>query len=697
MSRSPRTTFKQDSLAEYRTAWQATTKLLREGNSFSGRERNCAFLNAQGQQFANVSSITGLDFDDDGRGLGITDWDQDGDLDIWFHNRTGPRLRFMRNQTISSERKSEQHFVAFRLQGTVSNRDAIGAQVSVFVEGNSKPLIRTLYAGDAFLSQSTKWLHFGIGKAQQIDRVVVRWPNGTTEQFLSVKIDTRYRIVEGSGRCTALPSRSSNLAVKSSPQPVFVPSGQTRAYFSNRLPLPILNYSTLENPTKVQTVSAIDQPSLIVLWASWCPNCVRELESLTNRAERIRELGLNVLALSLDGLDENHTTEPSDAKVLVERIGFPFDVGLISRESLSKLERLQDLQFNRMQPIAIPSSILVSRNGEMATSYRGELDWKTFEEDLRGLDASALVRRQKAVPFSGRWSSPPKQILLRAIAQNFQKYGYKDDYSRYLKLEAESLQRQRELSKTNAERQAFDLQFASANFNLGMSLVASGQASEAIEYFKQAVDAQPNHVDALTNLGVLLARRRQVESAIGLFERALKVDPHADKARINLAAALGASKRFDDAIKHYRFIVEKSPSNFTAQSRLARFLLETGQAAAAVPHLQNAVRLQKNDFASSISLAWLLATHPDNSIRNANNALELSNHLKESKVGNQAIVLDVLAAAQAENMEFDRAIETVQNAMKLLPSNHNLRAVMESRLNNYKTNQPFRDADGKYP
>ena len=140
MSRSPRTTNNAQSVDAYRTALQATSKLLREGNSLSGNESNCAFLNCRGAGFANVSAVTGLDFADDGRAVGITDWDHDGDLDIWLFNRTRPRLRLMRNQTIKNEESASASFVAFRLQGTISNRDAIGARIELRLKDRANQL-----------------------------------------------------------------------------------------------------------------------------------------------------------------------------------------------------------------------------------------------------------------------------------------------------------------------------------------------------------------------------------------------------------------------------------------------------------------------------------------------------------------------------------------------------------------------------
>jgi len=86
---SPPTEESDQGLKDYLSGWQTMYHLLRkEHHSWSGRERNCAFLNCGGSRFADVSAISGLDFADDGRALAVVDWDQDGNLDLWFHNRT---------------------------------------------------------------------------------------------------------------------------------------------------------------------------------------------------------------------------------------------------------------------------------------------------------------------------------------------------------------------------------------------------------------------------------------------------------------------------------------------------------------------------------------------------------------------------------------------------------------------------------
>ena len=181
MSRSPTEKSTSAEIFAYDKGWAAVNRLIRAGRSFSGRERNCCFLNVGQTRFANISSSVDLNLADDGRGLSATDWDWDGRVDFWVTNRNGPRVRFLKNEYASGF-----DFLALRLVGTQSNRDAIGARVQLFLEGQTQPLIRTVYTGVGYISQSTKWLHFGLGREATVARVVVRWPGGETETFRGI-------------------------------------------------------------------------------------------------------------------------------------------------------------------------------------------------------------------------------------------------------------------------------------------------------------------------------------------------------------------------------------------------------------------------------------------------------------------------------------------------------------------------------
>ena len=184
MSQSPTQYQSLGEDAEYMRKWDEMALLLAEGHSMSGRERDCCFLNIGKHPFANVSSVTALDFPDDSRGLGLVDWDHDGDQDLWMTCRTAPRVRLLRNDV--GNRQS--HFT-LKLEGRDCNRDAIGARIELELDGGvpsgpPRTLIRTVRAGEAFVSQHSKWIHFGLGQNPKIKRLRVRWPGRATQARL---------------------------------------------------------------------------------------------------------------------------------------------------------------------------------------------------------------------------------------------------------------------------------------------------------------------------------------------------------------------------------------------------------------------------------------------------------------------------------------------------------------------------------
>jgi tetratricopeptide (TPR) repeat protein/peroxiredoxin len=700
VSQSPTGPHDKKSVDRYRAAWQATMKLLREGGSLSGHERNCVFLNCQGPPFANVSAVTGLDFPDDGRGVALTDWDHDGDLDIWLSNRTGPRLRLMRNETISSTNKRPLtgNFVAFQLEGTASNRDAIGARVEVrLADQSAGKLVQTLYAGDAYLSQSSKWLHFGLGGKPQIAEVIVRWPHGSTEPFREIRPGRRYRLVEGSGKAVDVTKSRSALQLVPSTQPTLPPTLTARTFLSNRLPMPILRYRPFDEslPGEIETHH---RPLLVCLWASWCAPCAVELKEVADHAEELRDVGLEIVALSVDGMDQEQSTKPEDARRLLEKIHFPFPAGVATREMLEKWEIAEQIVFNRQSPLAVPISFLLDADGALAVIYRGPIDVPLLREDVRRLDTPRQERRDLAVPLAGRWSSPPRELLLRAVARIFEQSGYTEDYTRYLAMETDFIKQQRERATSDAQRREWDERYAAAHFNLGVAMASAGQSQEAMEQFQRVVEIQPDHFEAHVNLGALLARDGQIETAARTLRRAVELAPDSVPARMNLGTALGSQGEFDQAIDEFRQVLAARPANAQAHAQLAVCLLETGELREAAEHFEQAIGLNPRDIRSQLALAWLRATCPVESIRDAAEAVRLAEQLEKLSGGNDARVLDVLAAALAEHGNYPRARQSCAQALEQLgPDEQELRSAILGRQQGYEAGKPHRDSDGKYP
>ena len=151
------------------------------------------FLNAGKGKFRDVAAETGGAFDQPkvGRGLAYADFDRDGDLDLLLTTNNGPAYLY-RNDQLAGNRS-----IRFRLVGTKSNRDAIGAVVRVFSAGLNQ--LQMVKGGSSYLSQSELPVTFGLEKRDKIDRVVIDWPSGRTEEYKNLAAGRCYECTEGKG------------------------------------------------------------------------------------------------------------------------------------------------------------------------------------------------------------------------------------------------------------------------------------------------------------------------------------------------------------------------------------------------------------------------------------------------------------------------------------------------------------------
>ncbi len=151
------------------------------------------FLNQGGGTFRDVAPAVGSEFAQPrvGRGLAYGDFDRDGDLDLLVTTNNGP-ARLFRNDQLAGHRS-----IRLRLVGTKSNRDAIGASVQVVHGGVSQT--RLVKSGSSYLSQSELPVTFGLGRRDRVDRMIVTWPSGRTDEFKNVMAGKRYECVEGHG------------------------------------------------------------------------------------------------------------------------------------------------------------------------------------------------------------------------------------------------------------------------------------------------------------------------------------------------------------------------------------------------------------------------------------------------------------------------------------------------------------------
>jgi len=152
------------------------------------------YRNLRNSRFADVSERLGAPVTTPkaGRGAAFADFDNDGDVDVVVNNVHDTPDLFRLDQS------DGHHWLTLKLSGTRSNRSAIGALVRIVTKsGEQRQEVR---GGGSYYSQNDLRVHFGLGTASTVERVVVRWPNGAEEEWSRLAVDRAHTLTEGSGR-----------------------------------------------------------------------------------------------------------------------------------------------------------------------------------------------------------------------------------------------------------------------------------------------------------------------------------------------------------------------------------------------------------------------------------------------------------------------------------------------------------------
>ena len=122
------------------------------------------------------------------RGTSFADYDGDGDIDLFILNLNGPPA-LLRN-----DGDHDNHYLLVHTVGTKSNRDGIGARVIIHVGEQTQHA--EVQSGGSYLSHNDLRLHFGLGKAERVDRLEVRWPSGAVQVLRDIAADQVLTVVE---------------------------------------------------------------------------------------------------------------------------------------------------------------------------------------------------------------------------------------------------------------------------------------------------------------------------------------------------------------------------------------------------------------------------------------------------------------------------------------------------------------------
>jgi Flp pilus assembly protein TadD len=197
-------------------------------------------------------------------------------------------------------------------------------------------------------------------------------------------------------------------------------------------------------------------------------------------------------------------------------------------------------------------------------------------------------------------------------------------------------------------------------------------------------------VKALNDMGIVYKRQGQIDQAMKWYREALDVDPQSTEPRYNLALALAEQDRGEDAMAEYGQVLELDQTHVSAAHHLAMLLISRQSFAEAADVLAKAIHAT-NHPALVQRLSWLLATAPDANVRNGSRAVQLAEHLAQ-RIQSNPQVLDTLAAAYAETGQFARAVETASRAMQVASQQDmsELADEIESRRELYRAGHAFR-------
>jgi tetratricopeptide (TPR) repeat protein len=628
----------------YEHGWNAINELIRSDSSWGGYERNVLYLNNRDGTFREISGAMGLDFPEDSRSFVLADLDHDGRLELILKNRNAPQIRILRNVA-----KGIGHAIAFRLWGKASNRDAIGAAITVEAEGHRQT--KYLQAGSGFLAQHTKELFFGLGGTESHIRATVRWPGGLTQVFEDLPGDHRIEMVEGSSKVQIkpfAPSPDSATMTNHSNHSETLPS-TVETWLVEPVPAPEFSLPDLEGSLR-DLRSYRGSVVLLVFWSPAVRDSVVQVRDLEQHWPDLKQRGIQIVAINVDSVANSAVR----AAATNEKLSFPT---LLATEEVAGIYNIwYRYLFDRRRDLRIPASFLIDPAGMIIKVYQGTVPAKQIIPDVESRPKTGAERLQKALPFAGVLPEDGfrRNDFTYGIAL-FQR-GYTDEAAKsfkqviaaqpgsseaYYNLGTLCLRTKKLSEARRYLEEAVRLQpnYAEAWNNLGTIAADEGRSDEAVENFKHSLSLKPGYAVALVNLGNLYRHNRDYESAAKLLTQALEIEPNDPEANYsagmlyarqsdydlashyletaislrpdypealnNLGVLLVGVRRYPEAEVRFKTCIRVAPSFEDAYLNLARLYLLLKETPAAKGTLQELLRLQPENKMAQRALEML--------------------------------------------------------------------------------------------
>ena len=556
----------------YEQGWSAMNELIRSDSTWNGRERNVFFANNRDGTFSDVSGVVGMDFRDDSRAFALADLDGDGRLEILLKNRNAPQIRVLR---LAMDGLGNS--IVIRLRGSKSNRDAIGACVTV--EAGSLRQSKYLQAGSGFLSQHTKELSFGVGKHQEPIRVTVRWPSGLTQTCAALPINHRIQIEEGSGDFKVKPFARSPRSWAQAGDPAreeTLPQSSATWLIE---PVPALDFSLPDTAgNRIDLHSLRDRFVLLTFWTTDSAACRDQLQRLRQAQRTLADTALRLAAVNLDS-----PPDPAAIKSFARKAGLAFLILLGTEDVAGLYNIVYRYLFDRHRDLPLPTSFLIDPDGSIVRVYQGSVTAEELVRDLASIPKTREERVAQALPFAG---IPPQSAFQRnqfSYGVAFFQHGFLDEATRSF---------QQVIAQNPAD--------PDAHYNLGTLYLRRNSLVEAQRSLEEAVRLRPDYPEAWNNLGMLAAQKGNNDEAIRDFQQSLQFRPAYAIAALNLGNVYRRQENLDEAERFLKQAYAAEPTNPEVNYSIGMLDAHRGQTDLAVESLEQAIRFRP-DYSEALN------------------------------------------------------------------------------------------------
>lgn len=614
---------------DYEQGWSAINELIRADWTWSGFERNVFYANNQDGTFSDVSGAVGLDFPEDSRAFALADFDHDGRQELFLKNRNAPQLRILKNVTADLPAS-----IAFHLRGTKSNRDAIGAVITLETECGRQT--RMLQAGSGFLSQHSKEIFFGLGECKGSVQASIRWPSGLMQDLHHLPSNHKIWVEEGSETVrteafqTVTPPRpSAKDATKNIPtQTTEVIPDTVETWLLTPVRAP--DFSLPDLAGKPRTLAALrGKPVLLNFWVTSAPRCRGDLSLLNSAYAQWAALGLQLAAVNVD--------DAADAeKVMgfVRELHLSFPILRGSQDVAAIYNIVYRYLFDRHRDLGLPTSFLIDRQGQIVKIYQGSLARNHIEEDFRHIPQTDSERLTRALPFPGVSET-------FEFGRNYLSYGSVFFQRGYFDQAASAFQRAFRDDPTSAE----------ALYGLGSAYLSLQKTAEARESFEGATKLHAAYPDTLgnawNNLGILATQNDRIDEAIRCFQQALQLNPDHLVALNNLGNAYRQQKNWDAARKTFERALEVRPTDSEANYGLGMVYAQADDRTRAYQYLQQALRSRPDypEALNNLGILYLRTQRRDNAVANFEECIRVAPGFDQAYL-NLARVYSIEGAAE---------------------------------------------------